>query len=55
MTWQLFAAAGVGGFAGAVLRDVLRAVARSDLLWYLSIRSDVRAIAKAVEKAKRRP
>jgi hypothetical protein len=47
MNWQFIAGGFIGGLAGAATRDLLAAVRRSDWLFRLGIRSDVKAIARA--------
>jgi hypothetical protein len=41
------------GFVGAITNEAIRAARRSDWLFWLAIRSDVRAIAKAKRKNRR--
>lgn len=52
-TWELFAAAFIGGFSGAVMRDLWGWFIRSDWLFRRIIAADVRAIGRAQRKAKR--
>lgn len=53
MTWQLAAAAFVGGLAGAATRDATAAIRRSDWLFWLGIRSDLRTIGRAQRRKNR--
>lgn len=53
MNWQLIAAGLLGGFAGAATRDAIAFVRRSDWLFWLGIRSDLRAIGRAQRRKNR--
>ena len=54
MTWQLLTAAAIGGLAGAATRDILRAIARSDWMFGVILRSDLRALSRAKRRKSRR-
>jgi hypothetical protein len=47
MWYWLTAAAFIGAAAGALAPAVLRAIVRSDWLFWLCVRADLRAIARA--------
>jgi hypothetical protein len=52
MSWQIVAASVVAGFSGAIARDVVHAILRSDWLFGVMLRADLRTIRRAQRRRK---